>query len=119
MTMQKLGNVLIQVMQDLSRVSTNGSAQVKINEHICQPEEFEQLFDYFSRGTVLDRIELQAEGMTPYMKCACGYEEEVGPEHNGYDRCPSCGRFADVKEEHYQLVNPDPENADTRNSIRF
>lgn len=117
--MKKLGNVLIQVMQDLSRVSTNGSAEVKVNKHICEPEEFEKLFDYFSRGTVLDRIELQAQSMTPYMKCACGYEEEVGADHNGYDRCPSCGRFADVKEEHYQLLNPDPEKAEVRKSIRF
>jgi Zn finger protein HypA/HybF involved in hydrogenase expression len=118
--MKRLGNVLIEVMQELSKVSTNGSARIKINEHLCEPDLFEKLFEYFSQGTILERIDLDVEKMKPRMECACGYEESVkDPDHNGYDRCPSCGRFADIKDQEYQLVEPDLENAGPRQSIRF
>jgi Zn finger protein HypA/HybF involved in hydrogenase expression len=118
--MKKLGNVLIEVMQELSSVSTNGSAQVKINNHMCEPELFEKLFNYFSKGTILERIDLDVESMNPQLKCACGHNEVVNdPEHNGYDRCPSCGRFADIKDQEYKLVEPNVEKAAPRKSIRF
>ncbi|MFB6145096.1 MAG: hypothetical protein ABEJ99_01165 [Candidatus Nanohaloarchaea archaeon] len=118
--MKKLGNVLINVMQDLSRVSTNGSAHVKVNDHICDEEEFETLFNHFTRGTMLERIDLQVGTLETRMECACGHSKKVDdPNHNGYDRCPSCGRFADIKDDPYQLVDPDPEKAGLRKSIRF
>ncbi|MFB6209237.1 MAG: hydrogenase/urease maturation nickel metallochaperone HypA [Candidatus Nanohaloarchaea archaeon] len=118
--MKKLGNILIEVMQDLSRISTNGSAYVKVNNHICDPERFEQLFNYFSRGTILERLEIEVDSLETKMECACGFEEKVEEaDHNGYDRCPSCGRFADIKQENYRLEKPNPERAGRRDSIRF
>ncbi len=118
--MKKLGNVLIELMQDLSRISTNGSAQVRVNQHLCNPEDFERLFGYFSKGTLLERLELQAEPLETRLECVCGYEEAINdPNHGGYDRCPECGQFADVKDDEYQLVKPDPEKAGLRKSIRF
>lgn len=119
-TMKKLGNVLIEVMQDLSRVSTNGSAHVRINNHLCEPERFEQLFNHFSRGTLLERIELEVGDLPTKLECSCGYQEKVeNPDHKGYSRCPSCGQFANVKDNEYQLVKPDPEKTKPRESIRF
>ncbi len=118
--MKKLGNVLIQVMQDLSRISTNGHAEIKVNTHLCEPDEFEKLFTYFSRGTLLERLDLNAQPLETKMECVCGHQQKVDdPEHNGYDRCPSCGRFADIDDEEYRLVKPDPEKAGSRESIRF
>ncbi len=117
--MKKLGNVLIEVMQDLSSVSTNGSAHIRVNKNICSPQQFEQLFNYFSRGTILERLELEVDAMPTQLECVCGYQEEINGEHNGYGRCPSCGQFADVKDESYQLVDPDPEKTQPRKSIRF
>ncbi|PSH00116.1 MAG: hypothetical protein BRC28_01245 [Nanohaloarchaea archaeon SW_4_43_9] len=118
--MKKLGNVLIEVMQELSSVSTNGSAHVKINNHLCEPELFEKLFNYFSKGTLLERIDLDVDSMNPQLECACGYNEIVDDaEHNGYDRCPSCGRFADIKDHEYKLLEPNVEKAAPRKSIRF
>lgn len=118
--MKKLGNVLIEVMQELSRVSTNGSAHVKINDQLCDPELFEKLFDYFSQGTILERIDLEVESMDTQLECACGYSEIIEEsEHKGYDRCPSCGRFADINDNEYSLVKPDVNKAAPRKSIRF
>ncbi|MBC5793120.1 MAG: hydrogenase maturation nickel metallochaperone HypA [Nanohaloarchaea archaeon] len=117
--MKKLGNVLIEVMQDLSRVSTNGEATVKVNRTMCSPERFEQLFNYFSKGTILERINLNVQPMDSKLECGCGYAEVIDEEHNGYDRCPQCGRFADIKDTDYQLVDPHPEKAMERKSIRF
>ncbi len=69
---------------------------------------------------MLERIDLKVEPLETRMDCVCGYGETVDdPDHNGYDRCPSCGRFADIRDDHYQLVNPDPEKAGLRKSIRF
>jgi len=117
--MKKLGNVLIEVMQDLSEVSTNGNATVRINENMCSPERFEQLFNYFSKGTILERINLDVETMQSQLQCGCGYQEVIDTEHNGYDRCPQCGRFADIDDNEYKLIDPDPERAGMRKSIRF
>lgn len=118
--MKRLGNVLIEVMQELSRVSTNGSARIRINEHLCEPELFEKLFDYFSQGTILERIDLDVDEMETRMECACGHSKSVeDPNHNGYDRCPSCGRFADINDTEYEFVEPDLEKVGPRQSIRF
>ncbi|MFB6216227.1 MAG: hypothetical protein ABEJ72_04555, partial [Candidatus Aenigmatarchaeota archaeon] len=69
---------------------------------------------------MLERIDLKVESLETVMDCACGHSQEVNdPNHNGYDRCPSCGRFADIKDDPYQLVDPNPENAGPRKSIRF
>lgn len=118
--MKKLGNVLIEVMQELSRISTNGSVHLKVNNHLCEPEEFEQLFGYFTQGTMLERLDMKAESLDTQLECVCGHNETVNdPNHPGYDRCPECGQFADIKDHEYQLVKPDPEKAGLRKSIRF
>ncbi len=117
--MEKVGNVLIQVMEDLSQLSTNGSAHVRINNGLCEPERFKALFNHFARGTILERVDLRAETLQDYIDCSCGYTERFDQEHNGYANCPKCGRFAEVRDDSYQLVEPDPENTPERTSIRF
>ncbi len=117
--MEKLGNVLIKVIQDLSRISTNGSAHVRVNKHICNPAEFETLFDYFTRGTILEHVDLKVDPLEPRINCSCGENRTVESDHPGYMKCPSCGRFAEIRDEPYQLIDPDPENAGIRKSIRF
>lgn len=119
MLMDKLGNVLIQVMQDLSRISTNGSAHVRVNEQMCRPEEFQRLFNYFTKGTILDRVDIHVEPLKTRMQCSCGNSRTVKGEHPGYMKCPNCGRFAEIKDDPYQLVHPDPEKVGERKSIRF
>ncbi len=117
--MEKLGNVLIKVMEDLSKISTNGSAYVRVNQSICQPEEFRTLFDYFSRGTILEHVDMEVDPLPTRMECSCGYKKEVSGDHPGYMKCPNCGRFAEIKDEPYEMVEPDPKNAGRRTSIRF
>lgn len=116
--MAKLGNVLINVMQDLSRVETKNSAQVKVNNNLCTPNEFEALFDYFTVGTPLEHIDLNVEPLQTQMECGCGYQEPVNGSHQGYANCPNCGRFAEVKDQPYELVDPDPNRTMSR-GIRF
>lgn len=118
--MDKVGNIVIGVMQDLSRISTNGSAKVRINQNLCEPEVFESLFEQFSRGTILERLNLEAEPLETRLECgSCGHERPVEGEHSGYKKCPTCGRFAEIRDDAYQLVNPDPSKAGLRQSIRF
>lgn len=118
--MKKLGNSLIHLMEDLSEVSTNGKAEVKINKNLCNPEEFKQLFNYFTRGTILERIDLKVKEMETEIQCVCGYTEAVEEiDHNGYDNCPECGRIADIDDSGYQIVDPNPEKTKVRNSIKF
>lgn len=119
MQKQKVGNVLINVMQDLSRISTNDYARIRLNSNLCDPETFQQLFEYFSKGTILEHVHLEVEPMQETMACSCGYEKAVEDEHPGYLKCPECGRFAEVDDQSYSLVNPDPEVVGERNSIRF
>jgi Zn finger protein HypA/HybF involved in hydrogenase expression len=117
--MEKLGNVLIQVMQDLSKVSTNGSAHVKVNQQLCTPRQFEVLFNYFTQGTILERIDVDVDPLQSEMSCSCGESQVIEGDHNGYKRCPACGRFAEIQDDSYQLVHPDPKKVSVRQSIRF
>ena len=117
--MDKLGNVLIQVMQDLSRISTNGSAEVKVNENVCNPNDFEKLFNYFSKGTIIERVDLDVSTMDTRMECSCGETRQINGDHRGYMKCPNCGRFAEIRDEPYKLIDPDPEKVGERKSIRF
>lgn len=117
--MDKLGNVLIQVMQDLSRISTNGQATVKVNSDIAEPEEFQRLFEVFSKGTIIEHVDLEVQSLQTKLNCSCGNSDPVESDHPGYLKCPNCGRFAEVDDTHYQLVNPNPDHAGRRTSIRF
>lgn len=117
--MKKLGNVLISAMQDLSRVSTNGSAHIKINRNICSSERFETLFKYFTYGTILEHIDLKVEEVDSVAECVCGYQESISGEHPGYKRCPDCGKYAEVKDRAYEIEKPDPEKTKLRQSRTF
>jgi Zn finger protein HypA/HybF involved in hydrogenase expression len=118
--MDKVGNAVIKAMQDLSRISTNGSARIKVNQNLCEPEVFQSLFNHFSRGTILERLDLEVEKLDTKMECGgCGHERTVEGDHVGYEKCPSCGRFAEIKDNAYELVEPNPNRAGMRKSIRF
>ncbi|MFB6147940.1 MAG: hydrogenase/urease maturation nickel metallochaperone HypA, partial [Candidatus Nanohaloarchaea archaeon] len=92
----------------------------KVNRNLCHPEEFKTLFDHFSRGTILERLDLEVDTLETKMECGgCGHERQVEGEHSGYEKCPSCGRFAEIKDNAYELVEPDPSRAGARKSIRF
>ena len=117
--MQKLGNILINVMQELSRTSTNGEAKIEVNSSICSPEEFETLFSYFTRGTILERIDLDVENIDPVVTCGCGFTQKAEEGHDGYTKCPECGRFAEIRDPSYNIVQPNPESVGERKSIRF
>jgi Zn finger protein HypA/HybF involved in hydrogenase expression len=117
--MQKLGNVLISVMQDLSRISTNGYAHIKINQNICDSERFETLFNYFAYGTILEHIDLDVEEVDAKAECVCGFEKAVQGEHHGYMRCPECGKYAEIKDQAYRIEKPDPEKTQLRQSRTF
>ena len=117
--MKKLGNVLINVMQDLSRVSTNGHAHIKVNRNICDPDTFENLFNYFAMGTILERIDVDVEPVNPQAECVCGYNKAVNGDHQGYIRCPECGKYADVKDDAYTIEDPDPQKTQLRQSRTF
>lgn len=117
--MEKIGNVIIRTMEDLSGIATNGSAHIRINKDICEPEKFRHLFNHFSRGTILERLDLNVEPLETRLKCGCGHEEAVNDDHSGYKKCPSCGRFAEVQDNTYELVRPDPSKVGKRRSIRF
>ncbi|MFP4038623.1 MAG: hydrogenase/urease maturation nickel metallochaperone HypA [Candidatus Nanohaloarchaea archaeon] len=118
--MEKVGNVLINLMQDLSRYSTNGSAHIRINSSMCDPRRFQTLFNHFTKGTVLERIDLEVDELNTYVDCSCGYTKNFeGEEHSGYTRCPRCGKFAEVRDRSYELVKPSPEDAALRTNVRF
>ena len=106
-------------MQDLSKVSTNGEAHIKINRNVCEAERFEKLFNYFTYGTILEHINLKVEEMDSTAECVCGYEESVGGEHPGYLRCPDCGKYAEIKDDSYAIEKPDPEKTQVRKSRTF
>jgi len=117
--MDKVGNALISLIQDLSSISTNGYAKVEVNENLCDPRQFEQLFDYFTQGTILERIDLEVESAQTRVDCGCGYKEAVNGDHSGYMRCPDCGKFAEVQDHAYSIQKPDPSKVGKRQSIRF
>ncbi len=118
--MRKVGNALLQLMEDLSQASTNGKATVKVNRNLAKPEEFKRLFDYFSKGTVLERVDLKVETMETRMSCVCGNREVINDDnHNGYGECSECGRIADIDDSEYTLVEPDPDIVQPRRKIKF
>ena len=118
--MDKVGNVLINLVQDLSSISTNGYAHVEINHQLCDPQEFERLFHYFTKGTILERIELDVRKLNSIIKGGCGYTEELDePDSKGYIKCPECGKFAEVRDPKYKILEPDPNLVGKRQSIRF
>jgi len=117
--MEKLGNALIGLMQDLSRLSTNGKAEIQVNEKLCEPERFHTLFQHYTRGTILERVDLQVDTLQTKIKCSCGYEDQHQGEHNGYTRCPRCGKYAEIQDQAYKLINPNPSKVGERKTIRF
>jgi Hydrogenase expression/synthesis hypA family. len=117
--MEKLGNVIISVMQDLSKVSTNGHAEICVNESICEAERFEKLFNYFSYGTILEHIDLDVNEINSKAKCVCGYSEAIEGEHPGYIRCPECGKYAEIKDNSYRIEEPNPQKTQLRKSRTF
>jgi len=117
--MEKVGTVLVNIMQDLSRLSTNGEAHIRVNSQLCSPSQFESLFGHFTRGTILERINLQVEELDTKVECSCGYQERFQEQKKGYTKCPECGKFAEVKNNAYELVSPDPTKAGMRKSIQF
>lgn len=117
--MEKLGNALIGLMQDLSRLSTNGEAEIQVNEKLCETEQFQTLFQYFAKGTILERVDLQVDTLETKVNCSCGFEDSHEGEHNGYTKCPRCGKFAEIQDNAYKLVNPDPSKVGERKTIRF
>jgi Hydrogenase expression/synthesis hypA family. len=117
--MRRLGNVLIEVIEDLSQISTNGHARLRVNDALTTPQQFHSLFNYFTRGTILENVDMDVEPLDTYANCACGYEEQVEGDHSGYRKCPECGRFANIEEKDYELVSPDPKHADQRQTFRF
>lgn len=117
--MDKVGNAILKLTQDLSEISTNGSAKIRINENLCSPEEFHSLFEHFRKGTILEHLDVEVQSFKPKAECGCGYSEDINGSHPGYKKCPSCGRFAEVKDHTYELVEPDPSRVGKRQSIRF
>ena len=117
--MQKVGNVLVNLMKDLSRLSTNGKAHIKVNDSLCEPRQFESLFQHFTRGTILERIDIKVDELDTKVECSCGYTETFDDQTKGYTKCPECGKFAEVKNEAYELVHPDPSKVGKRKSIKF
>jgi len=118
--MEKVGNILINLMQDLSRYSTNGTAHIKVNSSICEKRRFKALFDHFTRGTILERIDLTVDELHTEVECSCGYQQRFEDEdHAGYTRCPRCGKFAEVKDRPYELIEPSPSNAELRTNNQF
>ena len=117
--MQKVGTVVVNLMQDLSRLSTDGEAHIRINNQLCEPEQFEALFGHFTRGTILERIDLRVEELDTKVKCSCGYRENFSERQKDYTKCPDCGKFAEVRNDAYELVSPDPSKAGMRKSIKF
>lgn len=118
--MEKVGNVLISLMQDLSQYSTNGEAHIKVNSSMCEPRQFEALFNHFTKGTILERIDLEVDELETYVDCSCGFKQKYNnDDHAGYTRCPRCGKFAEVKDQPYELLKPNPSKADIRTNIQF
>jgi len=118
--MEKVGNILINLMQDLSRYSTNGSAHIKVNSAMCEPRQFQALFNHFTKGTILERIELTVDELQTEVDCSCGYNQVFEEDdHAGYTRCPRCGKFAEIKDRPYELLEPNPSKADMRTNIQF
>lgn len=117
--MDKVGNALIGLMQDLSRLSTNGKAEIKVNKSLCEPEQFKTLFHHFARGTILERVDLDVDSLETQVACSCGYKNTHEGDHNGYTKCPRCGKFAEIQDHAYKLVNPDPNKTGERKTIRF
>lgn len=106
-------------MEDLSTISTNGTAELGVNSNLCSPEEFETLFGHFTRGTILERLDLDIHELDTRAVCGCGYEENINRDHAGYIKCPNCGKFAEVRDRPYEIISPNPSNTDERRSIRF
>ena len=118
--MEKVGNILINLMQDLSRYSTNGTAHIKINNSVCDPRRFNALFNHFTRGTILERIDLEVGELETRVECSCGYNQVFEEDdHAGYTRCPRCGKFAEIKDIPYELIEPNPTQADLRTNTQF
>ncbi len=117
--MEKVGNVLVNLMKDLSRLSTNGEAHIRVNRQLCEPEQFETLFGHFTRGTILERLDIYVEELDTRVECSCGYEESFDDHKKGYTKCPECGKFAEVRNDAYELVDPDPSEVGMRKSIKF
>ncbi|MFB6203602.1 MAG: hypothetical protein ABEK01_03875 [Candidatus Nanohaloarchaea archaeon] len=103
--MKKTGTVLIQVMQEISRMNDRTAAEIKVNRNICNARKFESLFRQFIKGTVLERMSLRFSEMQPRASCICGYEEDISRDHSGYIQCPDCGKFAEVKDTSYRIEN--------------
>lgn len=107
--MNKVGNVIINLIDELSDISTGGNVQIKLNSEVSSPREFKNLFQYFTRGTYLEHIDLEVEQFKPRIECGCGFTSTVESLDKGYAKCPKCGKFAEINDHSYEIIHPAPE----------
>lgn len=116
--MDKVGDSVLELVHQLSRISTGGEAKVRVNENICTPEEFKTVLDHYRKGTILEHIDIDVEGYQPYAECSCGKKENIAGGAN-YSKCEDCGKFVEVRNHPYKLEEPDPSVVGERKNMRF
>ncbi len=117
--MNKIGNVIIDLMQELSEISTGTSVKIRLNQNVADPRQFKQLFNYFARGTYLEHINLDVETFQPSLECSCGYSSKIDSLEKGYAKCPRCGKFAEINDHSYEIVHPAPNGIKKSNVDSF
>lgn len=106
--MNKIGNVIINLIDELSDISTSGEVEIRLNSEVSDPEEFQRLFKYFTKGTYLEHIDLKVNTFQPKIECGCGYTSRVDSLEQGYAKCPKCGKFAELNDHSYEIQHPAP-----------
>lgn len=103
--MEKIGNALLKLVEELSESSCTERVKLMINEDLCSATEFEILFRNFVQGTYLERLKLDVETFQTQVKCSCGYASSLeNSTDKGHVRCPQCGKFAEVLDDSFRIV---------------
>ncbi len=107
--MEKAGNIILEVIDDLLSTKVSTDIHIRINDNLCSEKEFEILFKQFTKGTFLERANLQVESFKPSITCGCGHREPYKGDKN-YIKCPKCGKFANITDKSYEIIKPQPAN---------
>ena len=99
-------DMVLHLMEELSRRDCNGHAKVRLGLARGDPDRFQTIFSHYSRGTYFEHVDLQLDAVKPEIQCDCGYRAVV-THPKLLSHCPVCGDTPELAQgAEFDIVEP-------------
>lgn len=99
-------DLVIRLMEELSRRDCNGHATVRLGEARADPDTFSSIFAHYARGTYFENVDLDVEVVEPVVACSCGYRT-TPTNTRMLQQCPRCSRTPQLMQgNEFAIIEP-------------